>query len=225
MNKLKKLIYPLIFLSLIFNAYLYQQLTHFKKMEGKFQVIEVLDGDSFVIAPDQSVRLANLNAPEINLCLGDEAKQALSDLILGQYVDIEPVGRDNFKRVIGLVYLDDQLVNETMIRQGWAKYASGGKAEKAIIEELKKAGEDAKAEEINLWSPKCYQTENPANPKCLIKGNIGKHDREKIYHFPGCGEYERTVVELNLGEQWFCSEKEADQAGYKKSQHCYDKSF
>jgi len=30
---------------------------------------------------------------------------------------------------------------------------------------------------------------------------------------------------LDLGEQWFCSEKEAQEAGYKKSEHCYGKKY
>lgn len=60
------------------------------------------------------------------------------------------------------------------------------------------------------------------NPDCSIKGNIGKSYLEKTYHLPGCSEYERTVVELDLGEEWFCAEKEATEAGYRKSEHYMD---
>ncbi|RLC34391.1 nuclease, partial [Candidatus Shapirobacteria bacterium] len=42
----------------------------------------------------------------------------------------------------------------------------------------------------------------------------------KVYHLPNCNEYKRTIVELHLGESWFCTEKEAQQAGYIKSKHC-----
>ena len=44
---------------------------------------------------------------------------------------------------------------------------------------------------------------------------------KKIYHYPGCSEYEQTVVELDIGEQWFCSEEEARKAGFTKSEHCF----
>lgn len=37
---------------------------------------------------------------------------------------------------------------------------------------------------------------------------------------PHCSEYNRTVIELHLGEEWFCSEKEASKAGYTKSKNC-----
>ena len=53
-----------------------------------------------------------------------------------------------------------------------------------------------------------------------IKGNIGKHDRFKYYHLPECAEYNRTIVELHLGEEWFCNESEAQKAGYTKSKNC-----
>jgi len=44
---------------------------------------------------------------------------------------------------------------------------------------------------------------------------------KKTYHSPGCSEYERMVVELDIGEQWFCSEEEARKAGFTKSEHCF----
>jgi hypothetical protein len=78
---------------------------------------------------------------------------------------------------------------------------------------------------LGVWSPRCYQMENPEKPECAIKGNIGKSDGKKIYHFPGCNEYARTVVELDQGEQWFCSEAEALRAGYVKSEHCNGKEY
>jgi len=61
------------------------------------------------------------------------------------------------------------------------------------------------------------------NPECDIEGNLGKreHGEKKTYHYSGCSEYDRVVVELDIGEQWFCSEEEAIKAGYKKSEHCF----
>lgn len=53
--------------------------------------------------------------------------------------------------------------------------------------------------------------DKPQKPKqgCDIKGNINSKG-EKIYHTPGSRYYERTKQ-----EQWFCSEKEAVQAGFR----------
>ena len=204
------------------NFYLYYRLGGFRETEGKYKVEKVLDGDSFVIGLNQSVRLANLDAPQLEFCYGKEAKENIEDLILEKYVRIEDAGRDHFGRIIGMVYLDDKLVNEIIVRNGWAKYQTGGTENKEITELMKKSAKEAKEKGLGVWSRKCYQKENLENPECLIKGNIGKSDGTKIYHLPGCSEYDRTVVELDLGEQWFCNEKEAERAGYRKSEHCFD---
>ncbi|KGN35477.1 sunset domain-containing protein, partial [Knoellia aerolata] len=58
----------------------------------------------------------------------------------------------------------------------------------------------------------------PAAPTggCVIKGNISSRG-EKIYHVPGGGSYEDTVVTASKGERWFCTEQEAETAGWRKA--------
>ncbi len=53
---------------------------------------------------------------------------------------------------------------------------------------------------------------------CVIKGNINK--KEKIYHLPGCASYKATIIDTASGERWFCSEKEAKDAGWRKAKNC-----
>ena len=48
---------------------------------------------------------------------------------------------------------------------------------------------------------------------CPIKGTISKNGR--IYHAPWPPWYKRTKVSLNKGERWFCSEREALDAGWR----------
>jgi len=54
------------------------------------------------------------------------------------------------------------------------------------------------------------------NTNCLIKGNISSNG-EKIYHVPGGQFYDRTVITPSKGEKWFCSEVEAQVAGWRRS--------
>jgi hypothetical protein len=54
---------------------------------------------------------------------------------------------------------------------------------------------------------------------CDIKGNISSSG-EKIYHSPGCASYSRTVIDTSAGERWFCSESEAESAGWRKAKNC-----
>ena len=56
-------------------------------------------------------------------------------------------------------------------------------------------------------------------PKCNIKGNINMSG-EKIYHTSDCQDYDKTVINPNRGEEWFCSEKEAIEAGWRKAFNC-----
>ncbi|WP_460467823.1 thermonuclease family protein [Calidifontibacter terrae] len=52
--------------------------------------------------------------------------------------------------------------------------------------------------------------------QCLIKGNISKSG-EKIYHVPGQRHYADTVITPSKGERMFCSEQEAQNAGWRRS--------
>ncbi len=204
--------------SIVLNFISINELKYFFHRTGKHEVIEILDGDSFVIPPDQIVRLDYLNAPELKYCLGEEAKDKLEELIAGKYVRIANPSKDSFKRIMAEVYADDVFVNEIMVGEGYAKYQrSSGGEKRDLIKQLSRA---AKEKQIGVWSPRCYQVENINNPECNIKGNIGKSDGTKTYHFPGCSEYDRTVIELDIGEEWFCTERDAQAAGYTKATHC-----
>ena len=54
-------------------------------------------------------------------------------------------------------------------------------------------------------------------PGCAIKGNVSK--RGRIYHIPGSPQYEQTVVDESQGERWFCTEQEAQAAGWRAPLH------
>jgi micrococcal nuclease len=221
----KWLICSLIVILTALNLHFYRQLEDYKEIQGKYKVVRVLDGDSFVIDLDQTVRLANLDAPELEFCYGKEAKENLEKLLSEKYVKIEGAGRDKFGRILGMVYLNGQFINGMIVKNGWARYASGGSENQVgqkKAELIRKSAHEAQDQGLGIWSPKCYQKENLENPACVIKGNIGKSYEEKTYHLPGCSEYERTVVERDLGEQWFCTEEEAQKAGYRKSEHCFN---
>ena len=54
------------------------------------------------------------------------------------------------------------------------------------------------------------------NGGCNIKGNISV-DGERIYHIPGQKFYGLTKITEAKGERWFCSEDEAQAAGWRRS--------
>lgn len=52
---------------------------------------------------------------------------------------------------------------------------------------------------------------------CLIKGNVNSKG-EKIYHTPSSRDYKRTDIKLEEGDRWFCTEAEAQDAGFRAPQ-------
>ncbi len=52
---------------------------------------------------------------------------------------------------------------------------------------------------------------------CAIKGNVSSKG-VRIYHVPSGRYYDRTRIDPSKGERWFCSEAEAQGAGWRRSQ-------
>lgn len=187
-----------------------------------YRAMRVIDGDTFETEERQLIRLTGINAPEIANCDGPEAKIALEKLIMGKNLYVKVIFRDGHNRLISHVYNDKGLVSAQMIRLGMA-YNLGNAIDDPA---LGKAADLARQEKLGIYSSKCTQSENPTHPNCIIKGNIRDFDNKtKIYHFPGCGQYNHTLLELYKGDQWFCTEKEAQAAGFVKGSDCFDKTW
>ncbi len=60
----------------------------------------------------------------------------------------------------------------------------------------------------------CLASTQDHPPGCDIKGNISRSGQ--IYHVRGSKYYFETEVREELGERWFCSEVEAEAAGWRK---------
>lgn len=179
-------------------------------------VMGVIDGDTFVIGNEQRVRLFDADSPEPSYCYGEESKIALTDKIMGKRVILKNLSTDVYGRIVANVYLDGEFVNEYMVKNGYAVSHRDPGLDTNLI---KVAGIYAKQNKIGLFSEQCYQP-NPPNPKCIIKGNITQDKNTKIYFVPGCNHYTQTIIEKFLGEDYFCTEKEAQEAGFTKSPEC-----
>ena len=104
-----------------------------------------------------------------------------------------------------------------MIASGWAAYDSSDSVNSEI---MKQSGENARKNKIGIYSQKCSQTV-PPNEKCRIKANINDTYGTKIYYLPSCTvRYDNISVDLFRGDQWFCTEKQAQSAGFSKAKAC-----
>ncbi|QQK07462.1 hypothetical protein [Miniphocaeibacter halophilus] len=55
-----------------------------------------------------------------------------------------------------------------------------------------------------------------SNGRGLIKGNINAKG-EKIYHIPNKGSYNSTQINTSAGERWFKTEREVQNAEWRKA--------
>ena len=95
-----------------------------------------------------------VNAPEDGP-YGDLARSALVSLLpVGQTFRIEPDQRprDNHGRLLGYVFLPDgRLVNEMMVRQGYA-FLKPDNTNRKYLRRLREAESTARATERGLWA-------------------------------------------------------------------------
>jgi len=180
-----------------------------------YNVLRVIDGDTFETAEHQHIRVASTEAPELDSCGGTEAKAALEKFILGKPVYLKVVYRDPYQRLVSLVYTKDKFVNEAMLSGGYSYYMRSSPGE--IGEKFKNATEKARQKKAGIFSSTCTQMTNTEKPSCNIKGNTRNG---KIYYVPECGVYNNVEVQLYLGDRWFCGEKEAVAAGFRKPEQC-----
>lgn len=180
------------------------------------KVIGVIDGDTIVLEGKSRVRLRYVDAPEKGLCGYEQATKELERWAMGKAVRIEETVPDTYGRGMALVYVGSTLINNEIVASGWVRYHHDNSK---VTEEVKAGSDLARQEKRGIYGA-CQSLENTESPKCIIKGNIDKSTDTHIYYIPGCAQYQFTIVEKDIGEQWFCTEVEARKAGYVKSKTC-----
>jgi len=188
-----------------------------EKTESKAVAARVIDGDTFETNKGKMIRLTGIDASETKECFAEEAKRALIEMILEEdvYLESDINEMDRFGRELRYVFKkrgkEKIFINEWLLEKGMARYFFDTVNLK-YQERLMAAAEKARQEKVGLWK-KC------ADPKlggCIVKGNLGTMDK-RWYHLPGFRHYKQTVVNLDKGDKWFCSEKEAIKAGFVKA--------
>ena len=104
--------------SVLLLAILYTSLFAFN---GK--VVSIHDGDTITVLNGKEqtkVRLYGIDAPEKKQDYGQKSRQFLASLIAGQVVEVEPKGKDRYKRTLGIIHYKDQDINAQMVLNGYA---------------------------------------------------------------------------------------------------------
>ena len=199
-------------------------------------VVGVTDGDTIKVrvgSTTERVRLIGLDAPELkgDECWAQKASSRMQSLVQSRSVRLvaDPTqdDRDRYGRLLRHVVTEDgRLAAQVLIEGGFAREYTYRTAYEHRGDYLA-AEKRAKAKKLGVWSAACSApvVAAPAVPgattkpsSCVIKGNISSSG-EKIYHVPGGGSYDATVITASKGERWFCTEDEARAAGWRKARN------
>jgi endonuclease YncB( thermonuclease family) len=194
------------------------------KLEGRAVAVT---GDTLRIA-GKIVRLDGIEAPETTQSCrrgtrtwpcGTAAKEALTALLRGRRITCEILGEDaDAKRARCDAAGGD--IAEKLVRKGhvfatggfWGSYA--GVEDKAEDERVGLwAGE---AERPQDFRDKRWEEAKKSAPEgCPIKGPVRSGAR--VYVLPWAPSYNGIRLRASRGERWFCSEREAEEAGWTRA--------
>lgn len=207
------------------------------------QVIQVIDGDTIEVdigGQAFKVRYIGIDCPETNHPekglepFGPEADAKNAELVEGKAIRLEKdvSETDRYGRLLRYVWVGDTMINEILVQEGYARssaYPPDVKHQEVLNQREIEARDGSRGlwgivevpavvEELPAPTPAPVGEQGYTCDNC-IKGNISSED-EKIYHFPGCGSYERCKITESKGERWFSSEAEARAAGWRKAGNC-----
>jgi micrococcal nuclease len=126
--------------------------------ESSCIVGRVVDGDTFHCRDGREVRLTGIDTPERQQSFSSVAREALLKMIpLGTAVrlerDVAPT--DRYGRVLAYVWVGPKLVNEAMVRDGWAVLYTVPPNVK-YADRLGRAQREARARGAGLWAQRGF---------------------------------------------------------------------
>ncbi|GEM_PF-193562 len=197
-------------------------------------VVKVLQGDLISVELDGepiSIRLSEIDAPEIRQPFSRQSRNYVEDLVLKKRVTVVVKTVDIFKRVVGEVFLKDgRSLNREIVKWGFAwHYKVNPKIDKVLGALEYQAWE----KKLGLWLDKNpippwkfrSSTEIPNPPSSPTKvdydriyeyGLVG-NTRNRIYNWPACTNY-KLPSRKNL--LIFSSKLGAESLGYRSGKSC-----
>jgi endonuclease YncB( thermonuclease family) len=200
------------------------------------KVVSISDGDTIKVLHNdkvEKIRLYGIDTPEKAQDFGQKAKALTSALVAGRNVEVQRMDVDRYGRTVGLVTVDGQILNELIVRNGYAwvyrqycqeKFCAEWIKTEATAKQLKKGlWIDSHAVPPWEWRHQGKQT-NAYRQQSTTKtgqktsmangeyhGNVSSHK----FHRPGCSAFNCkncTAV--------FKSKSAAIMAGYVPCKSC-----
>jgi endonuclease YncB( thermonuclease family) len=188
-------------------------------------VVEIVDGDTFILKNGSKIRLIGINAPEKGYLNHIDTKKIVESLVLSQNVRLESdlEDRDDHNRLLRYVFVDEIFVNLWLVEHGYAHVFKeyGLTYEK----QLKEAETKARMQELGMWEKSRYSgditvfrfnfnaegnDDENLNDEYVILQNVGdaplnmtgwtiKDEGSNIFTFPEYILHDDEVVTLHTG--------------------------
>lgn len=193
--------------------------------------INVIDGDTFDVGSVR-VRLHAVDAPEFDQtckrsdgaewACGQWVTDEVRKRVQGKRASCHAVTVDRYDRTVAKCEVQGRDLGQWLVSDGLIfSFPRYGQDYVATEKEALVAGRGLHASEVQ--SPSEYRAEKRAvsvqiapQANCVIKGNISSKGT-RIYHMPGQSDYASTQISERKGERWFCSEAEAQSAGWRRA--------
>lgn len=133
-----------------------------KETREKARVTKVIDGDTIELSDKRKVRYIGIDSFEMNdkrseiKCLAEKAREANINLVENKEIEMEKdvSETDKYGRLLRYVWIDGILVNEELVKNGFAKLSSFPPdikyQERFRIEQIK-----AELNNLGIWGNTC----------------------------------------------------------------------
>jgi len=170
------------------------------------EVAHITDGDSLIVTSggrEVQVRIADIDAPELDQPHGEQAKSALNALVSGREVRLDLISGDAYRRIVARVFVDGRDVAEMLVRDGHAWVRREYAHESALIP----FEERARAAKRGLWAESA-----PVAPWVWRKLNRSRRQG-------GAGETS-PVTNIQCGTKRYCREMTSCQEAFAYLHQC-----
>jgi endonuclease YncB( thermonuclease family) len=199
--------------------------------DGGSHATRVDDGDTFTLAVGgdrKQIRIAEIDAPELDQPYGARSREALVGLLKGRAVRVVELDRDRYDRVVARTYVGSVDVGAEMVRRGAARvyrsYAAPGSPLLALESEAREARRGLwalpEAARRPPWSWRREHRRGPAGsgPSPPVpQGPVVGNRRSLVYHRSDCPDHDRVAPGNRVT---FGSRSAAEAAGYREARNC-----
>jgi len=134
---------------------------------GDYFVRNVIDGDTIVLDNGETVRYVGIDTPEVDEHFYLEAKVRNVMLVQGRPVRVLVCGmepRDRYGRVLAWVTSGGIPVNETLVKEGYARVMTIPPCGLVRAKEFKALEQEAKDRKLGIWSAIARSSERVISP-------------------------------------------------------------